>query len=149
MSIKPGSIAILTHLISEQRNRCWYCDRLMDRVDGKTKLRATIEHRVPKARGGHGRRNKVAACLQCNSMKGPLTDLEFIALRKNQAALKKAVSYVNAVMQGAGRIEEMVCVRLALGTQGAVGVNEAVGAGDVKPVAAPLEETQVALADGE
>jgi 5-methylcytosine-specific restriction endonuclease McrA len=49
---------------------CFYCRR--------TDLALTIDHRIPKSRGGADTAaNVVAACMTCNASKGVLTDEEF------------------------------------------------------------------------
>lgn len=50
-----------------QARYCAYCGR---RFQGEGKLQRTRDHRVPKSWGGQGRRNMVAACLECNNEKG-------------------------------------------------------------------------------
>lgn len=46
---------------------CVYCGR---KFNAGGKLQRTRDHRVPKSWGGRGRRNMVAACLECNKEKG-------------------------------------------------------------------------------
>ena len=59
---------------------CYYCRREMTK-DRKARLpgsTATLDHKIPTARGGSGRRgNLVAACHACNNAKGDLTEVEF------------------------------------------------------------------------
>lgn len=53
--------------------RCVYCGGEM------TQFNATIDHVVPRHRGGHERRdNLVACCRECNVAKGQLTLQEFM-----------------------------------------------------------------------
>ena len=69
----------------KQKGACYYCNRQMllptpethrsDRMGG---LRCTIDHKIPRARGGSNRpANKVAACDLCNQRKGLWTETEF------------------------------------------------------------------------
>jgi len=38
---------------------------------------STMDHKIPKSKGGGGGANLVPACLRCNQMKADLTDREF------------------------------------------------------------------------
>lgn len=64
----------------EQDGKCHYCKRPMDRDNG-SRLSVTIDHKLPRARGGaDSRDNIVGACLECNLEKANLTEQEFLAL---------------------------------------------------------------------
>lgn len=64
----------------EQDGRCYYCGLLVW-WDGDNKRTSAInEHRVPLSRGGpHRPSNIVVACGRCDSLKGDLTDVEFLS----------------------------------------------------------------------
>ena len=81
----------LARLAAAQGGRCHYCRRRMVR-GGLHGLAPTIDHRVPRARGGaNARANLVAACRACNEAKGPLTEDEFVAVRHCKRALREKV----------------------------------------------------------
>lgn len=55
--------------------RCHYCQRLL------TRKTATRDHKIPKSLGGCNHiSNLVLSCGWCNSAKGSMTDLEFLAI---------------------------------------------------------------------
>lgn len=59
-------------LFDKQEGRCAYCDVPMTMLRGPDLC--TIEHVIPIAAGGTSeRRNLVAACHQCNRLKGSLS----------------------------------------------------------------------------
>lgn len=61
-------------LLSDFGGRCAYCDRMVPNL--------TIDHMLPLRRGGeHSITNIVPACRSCNSRKGKLTPLEYLAKR--------------------------------------------------------------------
>jgi len=52
-------------MLASQKNRCAYCGRCL------TLSESTLDHVVPKSRGGNGMaNNKAVACRQCNQRKG-------------------------------------------------------------------------------
>lgn len=60
-----------------QKGLCHYCKRVMVIEIGYANS-VTIDHVVPKCRGGSNKRhNTVAACWRCNFLKGELTENEF------------------------------------------------------------------------
>lgn len=81
-SVPPQAICALR---DSQKGLCYYCARLMRRVNnGATGRRhpqtESIDHKIPLSRGGtHTKNNLVLACLQCNLRKHVLTASEFIA----------------------------------------------------------------------
>lgn len=94
MTLQPGKHDLRKALWEREDKCCWYCTR-------KTRLycqenagdRATIDHLIPKCRGGvDDDTNRVNCCLRCNGLKGLLTEAEFRsmssvdALRFNDAA---------------------------------------------------------------
>lgn len=62
----------LRRRVLEQSMVCFYCDRPL------TEASATIDHLIPRVRGGGTHMgNLVACCLRCNKLKGNLTVYEF------------------------------------------------------------------------
>lgn len=55
-----------------EAGRCFYCLRVI------TETNYVIEHVVSRPAGTNGFRNVVAACIQCNNRKGPLTAEDFL-----------------------------------------------------------------------
>jgi 5-methylcytosine-specific restriction endonuclease McrA len=89
----------LRRLCKEQGWRCHYCGEHF-RARGR---RPTVDHKVPLCRGGPNRaENVVAACLQCNADKGPLTDAEFRPVRLDHKARKELLRRVSVEVE-AGR----------------------------------------------
>jgi hypothetical protein len=73
--------ALRRSLLREQAGACFYCGRQM--VMDLGNLAVTVDHRLPKGRGGPDRRdNIVGACWQCNALKGSMTEDEFVASRE-------------------------------------------------------------------
>ena len=65
-------------IAAEQKWRCAYCGGPMFKIGGGPQQR-TLDHRLPISRGGKTqRKNLVAACADCNSRKGNLTEAEFL-----------------------------------------------------------------------
>ena len=71
----------LKRLLHKQGGRCYYCNMSISRhYHQGAPLEATIDHRIPRARGGtNAAINLVAACFSCNNRKGNMTSDEFIA----------------------------------------------------------------------
>ncbi len=67
---------------------CWYCDRMFyfaRSVRFRGILIRTKEHIQPKSRGGHNYLiNQIAACQDCNHLKGSFTLKEFIHFLRSQ-----------------------------------------------------------------
>jgi 5-methylcytosine-specific restriction endonuclease McrA len=66
--------------IAVQAGRCAYCNVLMtiDLLPGMDDRKATIDHVIARARGGHDvEENTVAACAACNTAKADMTLYEF------------------------------------------------------------------------
>lgn len=72
----------LLFLCERQNWRCYYCSASIDHKLSQGHPReATIDHKLPKARGGTNHiTNTVAACFRCNHRKGALTAEEFGAV---------------------------------------------------------------------
>jgi 5-methylcytosine-specific restriction endonuclease McrA len=69
---------LLLHLVAEQGGLCAYCDVPLVTIGRNPRMatleHATLEHVVPVAAGGTSDEpNIVAACWQCNRLKGSLT----------------------------------------------------------------------------
>jgi 5-methylcytosine-specific restriction endonuclease McrA len=83
---------LLRH-VEKQNMRCWYCGIGM-RLDSARSARdriATIDHVVPRsANGPDSEENTVAACLECNQLKGTLSEAAFRADSRLLARLKFA-----------------------------------------------------------
>lgn len=78
--------------------RCYYCTRPL------TKDVFSWDHWVPQCRGGdNGADNKVQSCKACNNRKGPLTGEEFMAVRNDNKARKRAIT---EVLRQLGRIQD-------------------------------------------
>lgn len=77
----------LLALINEQNRHCFYCDKVFFYIKGHD-LRPTIDHRVPKCRGGKEGENLVAACFRCNSLKGDTDEETFRQLMHDIPRLK-------------------------------------------------------------
>ena len=60
--------------------RCVYCGRIAE----------TVDHVIPKSRGGTGEENKVRACVRCNGMKSDMTPYEWVQ------AMKEVIAYIEA-----------------------------------------------------
>lgn len=62
-------------LLAQQGGCCAYCGGKL------TRRTATLDHVVPKSKGGHAtRENQVAACLRCNGMKADGSAHKLVAL---------------------------------------------------------------------
>jgi 5-methylcytosine-specific restriction endonuclease McrA len=77
-----GSIQYTRHLpdlVKRQRFRCYYCGvEMRTRHAFKDPCRATVDHVIPRSRGGgNDRSNLVAACADCNEQKANMTAEEF------------------------------------------------------------------------
>jgi hypothetical protein len=72
---------------------CIYCGD--DRIK-----KLTIEHLIPKCRGGIDRRpNLGVSCAKCNHDKGPLTDAEFLYLRNEPELMKRLQHRVHFLLK--------------------------------------------------
>lgn len=72
------SQALLRRLMLAQKNRCFYCQKLMHQERYLDSLRATLDHVIPRSKGGpNDETNLVAACHSCNKRKGDLSEQEF------------------------------------------------------------------------
>lgn len=69
----------ILHLFREQAGECVYCHDTMILEIGE-KRTATIDHVIPRSKGGPNTQdNVVAACSECNEKKGRKLPLNFIA----------------------------------------------------------------------
>lgn len=72
--MKPRRRELRARLLAEQGGRCLYCVRV-------PKL-ATLDHVIPRSRGGRDdAENLVAACDECNQIRGAMSVRRFLALR--------------------------------------------------------------------
>ncbi len=74
----------LRRLYDLQKTLCAYCRRVMTKPSLlppiRESLTATIDHRTPVSRGGTDRHeNLVAACAECNGIKGDMSWTEWVA----------------------------------------------------------------------
>ncbi len=94
----PYKKIILTrkNILRRDGHRCAYC--------GRGDLTLTLDHIIPRSRGGaHNWENLVAACITCNNKKGDRTPLE--------AGMKLRVkpyapNHIMFIKHSAGRLEE-------------------------------------------
>lgn len=63
------------HTFLEQKGVCPYCQGQIPFEDW------TLDHKLPRSRGGGGGPNLVGSCKKCNGNKGPLTEQEFLYLK--------------------------------------------------------------------
>ena len=68
---------VIASLLRRDGAQCRYCQKPFTEL-----LFPTIEHLVPRSRGGSssGKHNLALSCSPCNGAKGSMTDEEFIAL---------------------------------------------------------------------
>ncbi len=69
----------IIRLRADQLELCYYCGN--EFIDG-TEREPTLDHRIPKSRGGRRGTNLVCACARCNRIKGNLTEEEYWAAYK-------------------------------------------------------------------
>lgn len=90
-------------LCLSQKWKCHYCGIPMTKFrvrDGRRHDNATVDHLIPRSRGGRdGGKNLVACCRGCNTAKGPLTAGEFWKVRNDPAALLKELRRIGAEVQ--------------------------------------------------
>lgn len=68
-------------IVSRDDGLCRYCERGVCYDGSAPSLQAAIDHFIPQVRGGSNKvRNKVLACIRCDSAKGLLTGDEFLAI---------------------------------------------------------------------
>lgn len=77
----PGNSGMLRKLCIKHSWICYYCNNRVGSNNSKTK--PTIDHKVPKARGGSNKQeNLVLACYSCNHRKGNMMEHEYIYFLK-------------------------------------------------------------------
>jgi 5-methylcytosine-specific restriction endonuclease McrA len=59
--------------------RCYWCGRHLTKKNTKRASSATLDHLIPKSRGGGHGDNKVPCCKACNTRKGCMTAEEYEA----------------------------------------------------------------------
>lgn len=68
--------SIRAKVLARDGNRCLYCGKEVDQTA------ATLDHYYPWARGGSDHPDNLAtACIDCNSAKGEMLPLNFIAVK--------------------------------------------------------------------
>lgn len=73
----------LRELFELQRGKCAYCEKDMDITRTNTPDAPSLDHVIPKSSGGtNDAFNLVCACVDCNSRKGSLPLIVFIANRR-------------------------------------------------------------------
>lgn len=76
------------YLERKQALRCYYCQCKLQpqyfTYNDKSRRKGSIDHMIPVSRGGtHDLDNLCLACVNCNQLKGDMTDKEFfVYLRK-------------------------------------------------------------------
>lgn len=71
---------IRRRLFEEQNGRCFYCNILMTLTNPNLSLYCTIDHVIPRSRGGTwDYENLVGACSPCNYCKKSKSAIEFLA----------------------------------------------------------------------
>jgi len=79
---------------------CRYCRKSIPDHDS-----ATLDHRIPKWRGGSDRlRNLVLCCIDCNVEKGSMTEYEYVWFRENRPDLiRSAQEFLNLIARKLSR----------------------------------------------
>lgn len=83
-------------LMVQFNERCCYCGCLTVYATPKSPNHATIDHDIPKARGGRDFQNTVLACVRCNGAKGDMTGEEFRHFIAKRRLAKSYVAYLEA-----------------------------------------------------
>lgn len=84
------------NILRRDRHKCAYC--------GRSDLPLTIDHIVPKSKGGDDSwENLVSACLPCNNRKG---DLSLDELNMQLRVKPYTPNYIVFIKNGASRIDE-------------------------------------------
>lgn len=62
-------------LYHDQKQRCFYCKKFYTHP-----ARFTVDHKIPRALGGtNDISNLCLACVECNNLKGSMTESEFLS----------------------------------------------------------------------
>lgn len=78
---------------------CHYCGVITNLLRDKGNwTQATLDHVIPKSKGGKSHDNLVLACKGCNTAKGSLSEQEF-RLRLGLGTVPKRVKMKNAVIE--------------------------------------------------
>lgn len=79
--MKTPPIPTIQALCNRQNGLCHYCERRMRIIrNGHHPCQATKDHKIPRSAGGKNRANLVAACYQCNVIKGSTTYEHFLLM---------------------------------------------------------------------
>lgn len=65
--------------LRREPRRCYWCGCVLTRKGTNKPRSATIDHLLPKSRGGGRGDNIVSCCYACNNRKGDMTAEEFMA----------------------------------------------------------------------
>ena len=72
------NMPVARKILMQKSKKCHYCGVQCHSRDPRHKHYGTVDHRIPKSRGGTGHiDNLVLACLDCNQRKGALMPTEF------------------------------------------------------------------------
>lgn len=75
-NMRRSSREVRANLGLTRPHHCYYC-----RKPGDPVLELTLDHKLPKSRGGRMTDDNLElACLECNGKKGSLTEQEFLAV---------------------------------------------------------------------
>ena len=96
----------ITLLFEEQNGRCYYCSEpmMLSKAALQQKRFATLDHVRPKSKGGiRSADNSVAACAECNFLKGSMARDEFVTLRENNRMAEPCLIDQGGTSSGAKR----------------------------------------------
>jgi 5-methylcytosine-specific restriction endonuclease McrA len=69
---------VRNRIASDHDWKCFYCDSPVHLIPDSPEYLATIDHKIPLARGGEWKRyNLTCACRGCNEEKDNMTDVEY------------------------------------------------------------------------
>lgn len=73
-----SNMSKIQKLMQRYNDRCYFCGRTVVIATPTNPAHATIDHDMPKARGGDNcPLNLLLACVRCNTAKGDMTGMEF------------------------------------------------------------------------
>lgn len=93
-SRKPSGswrVNLIHRLVAIDGWKCRFCERVLT-IDGDAWTRATLDHWIPRSRGGRNTfLNFVLACQPCNLAKSDQTGEEFLAIPREERELLRDV----------------------------------------------------------